>query len=54
MHHWRFFAYVKKGKGLSDFLRFFLFALITLINRSTFRVSQEKTACRIYLEMMKE
>lgn len=49
-----FLPMLRKEKGLSDFFRFFIFTLITLINRSIFRVLQEKTACRIYLEMMKE
>lgn len=48
-----FFACVKKKVFQAFFFRFLLFVLITLINRSTFRVSQEETACRIYLEMKK-
>lgn len=51
MPHWRFFAYVKKGKRSFMLFFRFLFVLRMLINRSTFRVSQEKAACRIYLEM---
>lgn len=45
-----FFAYAKKGKrSFRVFLGFS--CLITLINRSTFRVSQEERACRIYPEI---
>lgn len=47
-----FFAYVKKGKRC--FRLFIGFAgLITLINRSTFRVSEKERAGRIYPEIKK-